>query len=238
MHFYRTLQPVRAITFDLDDTLYDNGPVIQKTSQAAHATLQSLHPSLSHFSLDDYTRVRHQLRLEEPEIYHDVSEWRRRTTMRVLTDAGLMGEEALAGTTKVMDEFTYWRSQITVSAGVHHILADLARSAPLVAVTNGNVDLHRCGIAKYFMTILRAGPDGRAKPWSDMYHRAAEYLGLPEKNILHVGDHLSADVAGALGAGMQACWFNPRGDNLRLQNSALLLPHLEISRLTSLISLV
>ena len=28
MHFYRPLRPIAAMTFDLDDTLYDNYPVI------------------------------------------------------------------------------------------------------------------------------------------------------------------------------------------------------------------
>lgn len=31
MRFYRPLSPVRAMTFDLDDTLYDNRPVMDKT---------------------------------------------------------------------------------------------------------------------------------------------------------------------------------------------------------------
>ncbi len=30
MHFYRTLMPIAAMTFDLDDTLYDNVPVMDK----------------------------------------------------------------------------------------------------------------------------------------------------------------------------------------------------------------
>ena len=30
MKFYRTLQPFRAISFDLDDTLYDNREVIRQ----------------------------------------------------------------------------------------------------------------------------------------------------------------------------------------------------------------
>lgn len=33
MRFYRQLAPIAAITFDLDDTLYDNRPVIDKTEQ-------------------------------------------------------------------------------------------------------------------------------------------------------------------------------------------------------------
>ncbi len=60
----------------------------------------------------------------------------------------------------------------------------------------------------YFEFVLRAGPHGRAKPFSDMYHLAADKLNLPLGEILHVGDDLTTDVAGALRAGLQACWIN------------------------------
>ncbi|EEG87262.1 hypothetical protein PROPEN_00540 [Proteus penneri ATCC 35198] len=33
MRFYRTLTPIAAMTFDLDDTLYDNVPVMDKTEK-------------------------------------------------------------------------------------------------------------------------------------------------------------------------------------------------------------
>ena len=39
MKFYRPLGPIKAITFDLDDTLYDNHPVIRKTTAESHAAL-------------------------------------------------------------------------------------------------------------------------------------------------------------------------------------------------------
>ena len=46
MHFYRPLRPIAAMTFDLDDTLYDNAPVIKRTAIESHAALQAWHPSL------------------------------------------------------------------------------------------------------------------------------------------------------------------------------------------------
>jgi putative hydrolase of the HAD superfamily len=35
------------------------------------------------------------------------------------------------------------------------------------------------GLSDYFRFVLRAGPDGRSKPFADMYHLAAERLALP-----------------------------------------------------------
>ena len=84
MKFYRPLRDIKAITFDLDDTLYDNYPVIRKTTEASHAALQAFHPALRAITPEDVAASRSQLRASEPEIYHDVSEWRRRSVEHVM----------------------------------------------------------------------------------------------------------------------------------------------------------
>lgn len=58
MHFYRPLRPLAALTFDLDDTLYDNRPVIRQTEQQSVAFLQSYHPGLNSFQSADFHRLR------------------------------------------------------------------------------------------------------------------------------------------------------------------------------------
>lgn len=45
MHFYRPLRELRALTFDLDDTLYDNRPVIARTEYESVQFLQQYHPA-------------------------------------------------------------------------------------------------------------------------------------------------------------------------------------------------
>jgi len=238
MHFYRSLRPIAAMTFDLDDTLYDNRPVISRTAKESHAFLQAYHPALNDFSPQQYQQLRESLREQEPEIYHDVSEWRRRAVELAMLNAGLSATEAEKGSRAVMANFAHWRSQITVSEETHSTLAALAARMPLVAVTNGNAEPHLFGLDKYFKFILRAGPHGRAKPYHDMYHLAAEKLNLPLENILHVGDDLTTDVAGAVRCGMQACWINPHNDNLMRASDSRLLPTLEISQLASLTALL
>ncbi|WP_348251011.1 HAD-IA family hydrolase, partial [Salmonella enterica] len=72
---------------------------------------------------------------------------------------------------------------------------------PLVAMTNGNAQPQRFGLGDYFKFVLRAGRDGRPKPFSDMYFLAAEKLHVPFGEILHVGDDLPTDGAGAIRCG-------------------------------------
>ncbi|TCV93706.1 5-amino-6-(5-phospho-D-ribitylamino)uracil phosphatase YigB [Biostraticola tofi] len=238
MHFYRPLRSLRALTFDLDDTLYDNRPVIARTEQQSVLFLQQYHPALAAISKEDLHRARAELRLQQPDIYHDVTRWRHCSLERLLNSYGLDGQAARQGADKAMADFARWRSDISVPAETHQTLKALASRWPLVAITNGNADPAACGLGDYFSFVLRAGPDGRAKPFHDLYHLAAQRLGLPLSDILHVGDDLDADVTGAIRCGMQACWINDRQGNLRLARDARLLPHIEISRLASLSGLL
>ncbi len=238
MKFYRSLNPIKAITFDLDDTLYDNRPVIRKTAQETHAALQAFHPALRDFTPADYQQLRDELLAREPDIYHDVSEWRRRSVALALQNAGLSASEASAGADEVMQTFHHWRSQVEMPEETHQTLRWLSERVPLVAITNGNADAEKLGINTYFQCVLRAGPHGRAKPWQDMYHLAARQLNIAPEAILHVGDDLTTDVAGARRAGLQACWINLHHGNLMQLSDARLLPHVEIHRLASLTSLL
>ncbi|MBU5894779.1 HAD hydrolase-like protein, partial [Vibrio cholerae O1] len=66
----------------------------------------------------------------------------------------------------------------------------------------------------------------------------AERLAIAPAHILHVGDDLTTDVAGALRAGFQACWINDRQGSLMQAADGRLLPHIEVSQLASLTALL
>ena len=238
MRFYRPLGQISALTFDLDDTLYDNYQVIRTTEQESLAFVQNYHPAMKGFESNDFLQVRQALRRAEPEIYHDVTEWRRRAVEQAMLSAGLSPSEASIGAHAAMLHFAQWRSRIDVPEETHDTLTRLAKKWPLVAITNGNAQPELFGLNDYFRFVLRAGPDGRSKPFSDMYHLAAERLEVPIEQILHVGDDLTTDVAGAVRCGMQACWINLREGSLMEIHDSRLLPHVEISRLTSLTTLI
>ncbi|ELY2623356.1 5-amino-6-(5-phospho-D-ribitylamino)uracil phosphatase YigB [Cronobacter malonaticus] len=238
MYFYRPLGAIAVLTFDLDDTLYDNRPVIARTEQETLAFMQRYHPRLSAFTAADLHRARTALRQQEPEIYHDVTEWRRRAIEQVMLEAGLTAHEASEGANEAMLNFARWRSRIEVPEENLEALQQLAKKWPLVAITNGNAEPEQFGLGGLFQFVLRAGPHGRAKPYSDMYHLAAQKLGVAPEAILHVGDDLTTDVAGAIRSGVQACWINLLDGDLMQIDDSRLLPHLEISRLASLTSLI
>lgn len=238
MHFYRPLSPIQAITFDLDDTLYDNHPVIDKTEEEVLRFIREYDPQFSHFTNEDLYTFRNIVVKQEPEISHDVTRWRWLSSKMMFCHYGYNREEAQKGADDIMAHFTYWRNQIDVPESTHKILAQLAQKVPLVAITNGNAEPDACGLGQYFQFVLKAGPDGRSKPHCDMYRLAAQKLKLAPQFILHVGDNLITDVEGAIRSGMQACWINMDNKTLMEEKEVRLLPHVEISQLVSLLSLV
>ncbi|HEF8772946.1 5-amino-6-(5-phospho-D-ribitylamino)uracil phosphatase YigB [Providencia manganoxydans] len=238
MHFYRPLSPIQAMTFDLDDTLYDNHPVIDKTEEEVLRFVREYDLRFNHFTNDDLYTFRNIVADQEPEICHDITRWRWLSSKMMFCHYGYSREDAQKGADDIMAHFTYWRNQIDVPLETHQILTQLAEKLPLVAITNGNAEPDACGLGQYFQFVLKAGPDGRSKPYCDMYRLAAQKLELEPHAILHVGDNLLTDVEGAIRSGMQACWINSDNRTLMEEKDVRLLPHVEICRLASLLSLV
>lgn len=160
MRFYRPLGQISALTFDLDDTLYDNRQVILRTEQESLAFVQNYHPALKTMQNKDFQQLRQSLRETEPDIYHDVTEWRRRAVEQAMLNVGMSARDAAIGAEASMENFAKWRSRIDVPQETHDTLAALAEKWPLVAITNGNAQPELFGLGDYFEFVLRAGPHG------------------------------------------------------------------------------
>ncbi len=90
-------------------------------------------------------------------------------------------------------------------------LERIAARIPIAALTNGNADLGRIGLQQHFAFQLGAGEHGKAKPSACIFHAACARLECDHGVVLHVGDHIQADVAGAARAGLRSCWINRDG---------------------------
>lgn len=235
MRLYKNLAPIAALSFDLDDTLYANSQVIASAELAMQQRLAQLKPDLRHNDPQYWWQQRKLLAAQNAEIRHDVSRWRLLAVEQGLVAQGLSTCEAGEVAELALGAFLQERTNIVVTNEVKQLLATLAGRFPLVAITNGNADIQRMGIAAYFQFALRAGPDGRMKPYPDLFQHAATRLGLQTRQILHIGDHVRSDVLGALNAGCQAAWLNPANSPQPLvAKPPLVLPQIEFSDLAQL----
>jgi 2-haloacid dehalogenase len=100
--------------------------------------------------------------------------------------------------------------------GAAETVRELARRARLALVTNGLSRVQRgrlakSGFAGSFAAILISEEMGLSKPDARFFRAASDALGIAPEHLLCVGDNPAADIAGARGAGIDACWFSPGG---------------------------
>ncbi len=236
MRFYKAIKPIKAISFDLDDTLYENWPIIEKAEKAQLAFLHQTVPLSQQTTTADWLLIRHQLLVEQPELHSDIGLLRRRGICRLLINIGIDKTKAKSISEQAFAVFYQKRIEVTISADVLQLLQKLVKRYPLIALSNGNADITAMGLNNIFTFAIHAGDQGvRQKPYADMFIAAAQKLNLSPCEILHIGDSLKSDVQGALNAGCSAVWFNPEHKPLSDKSG---LPHLEIAQLASLELLV
>lgn len=199
------MHDVRAISIDLDDTLWPIAPVIQLAEQALYDWLRAHCPRISDACDIDALRVQRQAFADRhPHLRHDLSALRLRFLAELLTHHGYRPARAA----EAFDVFMRQRNQITLYPDTRPALASLRRRFPLVSVSNGNADLRRIGLSGFFVHHIAAREVGVAKPHRDVFMAACRALGTPPEQTVHVGDDPTQDVLGAAQLGMATIWVN------------------------------
>lgn len=199
---------IRALTLDLDDTLWPIWPTIERAEGVLHDWLARHAPRVvERHDRPAMRAVREAVARERPDWAHDLSALRRESIRRLLADAG--EDEALAG--PAFEAFFAERQRVELYGDALPALQRLSARWPLLALSNGNADLARIGLAAWFRGSLGARELGVGKPDRRIFDAACVRLGCAPHEVLHVGDDLALDVQGALHAGLQAAWVR-RGD--------------------------
>jgi len=200
---------IRAITLDLDDTLWAIHPVIHRAERGLYEWLGQNYPRITEmFSRDAVHEQRRNVALEFPEHSHDYT-YMRRTVLGRLGIAAGYGDDLVDA---AMDVFDSLRNAVDIFPEVRPALAELGKDYRLVAVTNGNAKLEMIGIDDLFDDIVTARTAGAAKPARKIFDVAVEVGGASAEQTLHVGDHPEYDVDGAMTAGLHAVWVNRSGE--------------------------
>ncbi len=205
----RMPKTIRAITFDLDDTLWPSAPTLVRAEQRAHAWLAEHAPAVAApWPIDKLRELRLSIYRQHPELHHDFLRIRRMAMHAAFEQAGLTGTAAAELIERVLEVFMTARNEVDLYPDVRDSLARLARRLPLASLTNGNADIARVGIGHFFRAAISAHAHGVSKPDPALFHIACRALGFAPDEVLHVGDDMTLDVRGARDAGMQTLWIN------------------------------
>ena len=222
---------IKAITLDLDDTLWPIWPAIERAEKVLDHWLGQRAPMAAAMFANPIARhdIRQQVMHSRPELKHNLSAIRREAIRLTLTKAGEDPNLADAA----FEEFFAERNRVTLFDDALESLAFLSSRFPLVALSNGNADIERIGIGHYFMASISAHQFGVGKPDPRIFHAAAGAAEVQPREVLHVGDDAALDVLAALNCDMQTVWIN-RADHLWPHAVE---PHETVSSLTELCEL-
>jgi len=220
--------PVRAITLDLDDTLWPFAPIGVRIERVLQEWLQEHSPpTAARFPIEAMRTLREEVFAQHPHLLHDLSAMRRLTLQRALHESG--ADPALLE--PAYEIFYAARNEVECYPDSLAALERIAARVPIAALTNGNADLTRIGMSHHFAFQLGAREHGAAKPEASIFHAACERLGVARHEVLHVGDHIEMDALGATRAGLRSCWINREGQSWTHDT---LRPDLEFTDLTAL----
>ena len=124
--------------------------------------------------------------------------------------------------------------------GAEELLAYLHGKYDLYIASNGVAEtqysrMASAGINKYFKEVFISETTGSHKPEKAYFDYCfARMENFDPKTTLIIGDSLTSDIKGGLDAGIQTCWFNPKGKPSRPD----IRPHYEIRSLKELQSIL
>jgi len=196
---------VRAISLDLDDTLWPFEPIGVRIEHNLHAWLQTYSPATAAmYPQPAMCALRAQITAAYPQLQHDLGALRKMTLLQALRNSGADPDLLQP----LWEVFQCARNHVTFYPDSLAALRQMAACVPIVALSNGNADLKRIGIADLFAFQLNAAEFGAAKPDSSIFHAVCARLDMKPVHVLHVGDDVALDVQGAMQAGLRACWIN------------------------------
>ena len=199
---------IKALTFDLDDTLWDVWPVVERAEELLHDWLAARYPRIpERFTPLELRELSSEVIAARPDMAYDRT-WLRKEALNLAARRAGYRKFDVEGAFGV---FFIARNAVEPFEEVRPTLERLARRYTLASLSNGNADLRLIGLDDLFAFSLNAIEVGAAKPEPPMFEEARRRLEARPDQIVHVGDDPEHDVRGAADAGFRTVWVNRNG---------------------------
>lgn len=225
---------ITTVSFDGDMTLWDFQSVMENALQK---TLQELWqhvstPQAKSLTVVDLITIRNQVADDVGEQVKDLEEIRLLAFEQTLKNIDHK-DDALAKHLHqkyMQDRFADMKPYDDVIPMLN-ILTDHVQ---LGFLSNGNSDPKRCGLENRFDFVIMSQDVCYKKPDPKIFEIAASQANCKMNQLLHVGDSLEMDVAGANNAGAKSIWLNRAGHPNRTDTK----PDYEITSLLEISTLL
>lgn len=197
---------IRAITFDLDDTLWSTADVIGRAETEMFRWLDEHCPAFTQrHSHDSFAQARREFARRNPEVAHNLRAVRKLALTEALYELGAADASRLAA--QAANHFQQTRQQVRFFDGAVDALRALSEHYTIGAITNGTTQISETEAGEHFLFCLNAEHFDQGKPGAPMFLNALDRLGLDAEQVLHVGDHWEQDVVAAKSLGFRTLWI-------------------------------
>ena len=202
------MKDIKMITFDLDDTLWDNMPTITRAEFETRKWIEDQVGNIEWGDFNDFLKIREDLIKSDPSIEWDIGKLRKeifRIKLLHIKPETLRDEIV----ENAFNLFILKRHEIELYDDVETALEDLSKKYILGVLTNGNADIYKFDIGKFFHFSISSLEAKNSKPHRAHFDEAIKKVdGVSFENILHIGDHQVNDILGAFKLGIDTLWFN------------------------------
>ena len=202
---------IKAVLFDLDDTLYGDFDTCNRLGMTAAgqyaAKAYGIDTKTAEQAMQDGRLQLRETLLDEPESHN--------RTLFAKLGLEKLGLNPIAHA-EAMHE-AYWGAALGAMErreGVIELLTKLKEAGiPVGICTNMLADvqmrkLHRLGLADLCSNLISSEEAGQDKPHAPIFRLALERLRVSPAETLMVGDNFNHDVEGAHAVGIRGLWLN------------------------------
>lgn len=215
--------PIRAIVFDLFDTLVDlymeKLPRLEYRGLSIPASARALHASLPRRCGVDFDAFAGTLSEIDGEFhkshYNEGLELSTELRFSTLCDRLQLSDERLPG---VLTQVHMGLLREQVAMPLHHLglITKLRNRVQIGLCSNFSHSptarsiLEDYGIGEYLDSVVISEELGIRKPRDEIFHAVLDELRVEPAEVLHVGNSLAADIEGAAAVGMRSVWITRR----------------------------
>ena len=202
---------IKAVVFDLDNTLYAYDPLDQEAGQR----VQDFTCRMLGISKDRYQEAYQFGRAETKRKLGNVAS----SHNRLLYFQKMLEYMKVKPMPLSLQMYEmYWGTfleKMQLFPGARSLIDSLCEKGIMIAVCTDltahiqHRKLIALGLSDDIFCLVTSEEAGREKPASEMFALCLEKLGLPAEEVCYIGDNYSKDIVGAKACGMKAIWFHP-----------------------------
>lgn len=203
---------IKAIIFDVDDTLYDLAGPFKKTCREMFGEDTKMDMDTAFLASRKYSDEVFELSQKGGMTMEDMYIYRFQNAFHDV-DMKIGREEAL----EFQKRYEQNQKDIQLSETMKELLTKLETRIPMGIITNGPADhqwekIYTLGLTKWIRKeyVFVSGEMKVSKPDRKIFEAAQEVLGAETCELFYVGDSFANDIEGAENAGWHTVWLNKR----------------------------